>query len=175
MFCTRDILWVIINPGTTSCTKGGSFLHCPFCNFFDSKVVNSRSSEEGNAIRRRRECLGCQKRFTTFERIEEIPLVIKKRDGHKENFDRQKLLNSVLKACEKRSITGEKIEALALQIERELYNCLEQEIPSQILGEKILAGLRELDELAYLRFASVYRHYKDATSLVKEAESLLIK
>lgn len=147
-------------------------MHCPFCGYWDSKVVDSRSSEETNAIRRRRECLECQKRFTTYERIEEVPLVIIKKDGRREPFDRQKVLSGLLRACEKRPVPYAQLEKLVDTMERELRNRMEQEIKSTDIGELVMEGLKTIDEVAYVRFASVYRQFKDRKDWMRELQNL---
>ena len=148
-------------------------MNCPFCGHPDSKVLDSRASEEGTAIRRRRECLECEKRFTTYERIEEIPLVVVKKDGKREPFDRQKILNGLLKACEKRSVSFETLEHLTDQVERELRNRMDQEVASTVIGELIMEALREIDEVAYVRFASVYRQFTDVAKFMQELQELI--
>lgn len=150
-------------------------MHCPFCGYSDSKVMDSRASEDGNAIRRRRECLECQKRFTTYERIEESPLIVIKKDGRREPFDRQKILNGLVKALEKREVSFGAMEKLVDAIERELRNRMDQEVKSTVVGELVMEGLRELDEVAYVRFASVYRQFKDPATFLKEIQDLLAK
>jgi transcriptional repressor NrdR len=148
-------------------------MHCPYCGFPESKVVDSRASDEGSAIRRRRECLSCEKSFTTYERIEEVPLVVVKRDGRREPFDRQKILNGLLKACEKRPVSFETLDRLTDQVERELRNRMEQELPSTVIGELIMDALRSIDEVAYVRFASVYRQFKDVDKFLQELQALM--
>lgn len=150
-------------------------MHCPFCGCLDSKVIDSRASEEGNAIRRRRECLACQKRFTTYERVEEAPLIVIKKDGRREPFDRAKVLNGLVKACEKRPVSYATLEKLVNKVERELRNRMEQEVASSIVGELIMEGLKDIDEVAYVRFASVYRQFKDLGDLMRELQNLLGK
>lgn len=150
-------------------------MNCPFCGGLDSKVIDSRASEEGNAIRRRRECLVCQKRFTTYERIEEAPLMVIKKDGRREPFDRAKVLNGLVKACEKRPVAYATLEKLVNTVERELRNHMEQEVASTVVGELIMEGLKSVDEVAYVRFASVYRQFKDLGDLMHELQSLLGK
>lgn len=147
-------------------------MRCPHCKELESKVVDSRSCEDGNAIRRRRECIICQRRFTSYERLEERPLVVVKREGKRENFERKKILNGITKACEKRSISVEVIENLAAEIERELRDLDEREVSSVIIGEKIMTRLRTLDEVAYVRFASVYRQFADLNSFVNMIEQI---
>jgi len=154
---------------------GGIVLNCPFCGGLDSKVIDSRASEEGNSIRRRRECLFCQKRFTTYERIEEAPLIVVKKDGRREPFDRAKVLGGLVKACEKRPVTYGTLEKMVDSVERELRNRMEQEVTSSVVGELIMAGLKKIDEVAYVRFASVYRQFKDLEDLMLELQSLIGK
>ena len=140
-------------------------MKCPFCSFLDSKVVDSRNGKDGTSIRRRRECLKCNRRFTTYERIEEINLVIVKKDGRREGFDRSKIIDGLEKACEKRPISVEVIENLVSDLERELQETGEREVNSNVIGEILISKLYEIDEVAYVRFASVYRSFKDVTSL----------
>jgi transcriptional repressor NrdR len=148
-------------------------MRCPFCNHFDSKVIDSRASEDGNAIRRRRECLQCQKRFTTYERIEEAPLIVVKKDQRREAFDRQKILNGLLRACEKRPIPMNIVEQLVNSVEKELRNRMDQEISSEVIGELVMTGLKKIDEVAYVRFASVYRRFEDLATFMHELHTLL--
>ncbi len=148
-------------------------MHCPFCHFEESKVIDTRSTEEGSAIRRRRECISCKNRFTTYEKIEEIPLIVVKKDGTRESFNRNKVLNGLIRACEKRPVSLEQIEQLVDRIETYLNNNLEKEVPSQMIGEMIMDALKELDEVAYVRFASVYRQFKDIDSFIDELTKLL--
>ena len=148
-------------------------MKCPFCRHLENKVIDSRMSKDGSVIRRRRECLGCQRRFTTHERIEEImPMVIKK-DGGREPFDRNKILGGIQKACQKRPISAEDMEATVSRIEEFLQEKGEKEIPSSVIGEKIMQELHALDEVAYVRFASVYRSFKDLTDFMSEVKELL--
>lgn len=148
-------------------------MHCPFCGHPDSKVIDSRASDEMNAIRRRRECLICQKRFTTYERIEETPLVVVKKDGRREPFDRKKVIGGLVKACEKRPVAYAVMERLADSVERELRNRMDQEIKSSAIGELVMEGLKEIDDVAYVRFASVYRQFKDLAIFMEELQGLL--
>ncbi len=148
-------------------------MKCPFCSFLDSKVVDSRPAEEGGSIRRRRECLSCAKRFTTYETIESIPLIVIKRDGSRQAFDRQKLLGGLLHACDKRSVTIEQLDAIVSDVEQHLLNTLEREIPSTRIGELAMDGLRSVDAVAYVRFASVYRQFTDVTTFLTEVNKLL--
>ena len=136
-------------------------MKCPFCAYSESKVIDSRPAEEGATIRRRRECLACQKRFTTYEIIERMPLVVIKRDGSRQSFDRVKLINGMVRACEKRPVTLAQLEAIADEIEQELQSHLEREVSTVEIGEMVMSRIREVDEVAYVRFASVYRSFKD--------------
>ncbi len=148
-------------------------MRCPFCENPDTKVVDSRPTEEGQAIRRRRECEKCSKRFTTYEKQEGILLMVVKKDGRREVFDRTKILNGIIRACEKRPVPLEKIENVVNKIERGLNNLMEKEVQSDFIGELIMEELKDLDEVAYVRFASVYRQFKDVKTFVAEVEKLL--
>ncbi|NLM39719.1 MAG: transcriptional repressor NrdR [Firmicutes bacterium] len=147
-------------------------MRCPFCLHLDSKVLDSRQTEEGASIRRRRECTKCGKRFTTYERLDEIPLMVVKKDGRREPFSRQKILNGILRACEKRPISLQTIEAVVDKIEREVRSNLEQEVSSTAIGELVMQHLRDLDDVAYVRFASVYRQFKDIDEFLEEFAQL---
>jgi len=147
-------------------------MKCPFCGNLEDKVIDSRTSKEGNAIRRRRECLKCAKRFTSYERVEDIiPMVVKK-DGRREPFDRVKILTGLKKACEKRPIGTEILEGITDSIEKKLIGLGVKEIQSTWIGEEVMTSLRELDKVAYVRFASVYRQFKDINELMKEVKTL---
>ncbi|HHU23270.1 MAG TPA: transcriptional repressor NrdR [Clostridiales bacterium] len=148
-------------------------MKCPFCGYSESKVVDSRPAEEGATIRRRRECLSCQKRFTTYEIMERLPLLVIKRDGSRQTFDKMKLLNGMLRACEKRPVPMQDLENTATEIEQELQNSLEREITSTKIGELVMKRLKNLDEVAYVRFASVYRQFKDINTFMEELTKLL--
>lgn len=148
-------------------------MKCPFCAFPESKVIDSRPAEEGASIRRRRECLACQRRFTTYEIMERLPLVVVKRDGSRQTFDKSKLINSMLKACEKRSVALTQLEAIADDIEQSLQNELEREVSTAEVGEMVMNRLKNLDEVAYVRFASVYRQFKDINTFMEELSRLL--
>ncbi len=152
-------------------------MRCPFCGQSDSRVMDSRptSTVGGNSIRRRRECGGCGRRFTTYEKVDELPLAVVKKDGRRESFDRQKLLRGLIKACQKRPVPTDKLEAVVDHIERDLRNTVEQEVKSQYIGELVMENLRNLDEVAYVRFASVYREFRDAESFMEELKALLKK
>ena len=148
-------------------------MRCPYCGFEESKVVDSRSTDEGNRIRRRRECLQCMKRFTTHEIIEQLPVVVVKKDGSREVFDREKLLNGLLRACEKRPVSFDELERISEEIEQNLQNSLEREVSTEAIGEQVMDKLRSVDEVAYVRFASVYRQFKDIDTFMHELNKLL--
>lgn len=148
-------------------------MKCPYCDYLESKVVDSRPTEEGQAIRRRRECIGCSKRFTTYEKIEEIPIIVVKKDGNRQSYDRNKLLNGIIKSCEKRPVSIGDIERIVNDIEKNLSNSLEKEITSVEIGEMVMNKLKDLDEVAYVRFASVYRQFKDVNSFMNELKKIL--
>lgn len=148
-------------------------MKCPYCGFRESKVIDSRPTEEGSSIRRRRECLSCGKRFTTYETVESLPLVVIKRDGSRQTFDRRKVLDGMLRACEKRPVPLAELERLAAEIEQSLQNALEREIRTETVGEQVMEKLKGLDEVAYVRFASVYRQFKDVNSFMEELSKLL--
>jgi transcriptional repressor NrdR len=148
-------------------------MKCPFCANIDSKVVDSRDSETGEAIRRRRECLNCGKRFTTYERVETVPLFVLKKDGRREEFDRRKLLGGLLVATKKRDVAPSRLEALVDEIENQLRGRGSTEVPSREVGELVMERLREIDEIAYIRFASVYRSFKDASDMRSVLEEVL--
>jgi transcriptional repressor NrdR len=148
-------------------------LKCPECGYLDSKVLDSRPSEEGNTIRRRRECDKCHHRFTTYEKIEEYPIMVVKKNNVRQPFSREKVMNGLLRACEKRPISVEQIEEVVNQVEQELKNTLKKEVTSSDIGELVMKYLKELDEIAYVRFASVYRQFKDISVFVKEVNELL--
>ena len=148
-------------------------MKCPYCSFSESRVVDSRPAEEGATIRRRRECLSCQKRFTTYEIMERLPLIVVKKDGSRQTFDKQKLINGMLRACEKRPVPIADLQAVADEIELELQNSLEREIKTTDVGEMVMRGLKTLDEVAYVRFASVYRQFRDINTFMVELNKLL--
>ena len=148
-------------------------MRCPFCDSADTKVIDSRPTEEGHAIRRRRGCDKCNKRFTTYEKVEETILMVIKKDGRREAFDRAKILNGIIKACEKRPVTMAQMEAIVAEIEKTISNTMEKEIESYDIGELIMNHLKDVDEVAYVRFASVYRQFTDVNTFVKEIEKLL--
>ena len=148
-------------------------MKCPFCGKIDNKVIDSRLSKNNNVIRRRRECLICSRRFTTYEHIEETPVMIVKKDGRREAFNREKVRSGIQKACEKRDISANVIEEFLDDIERDLKEIGEKEIPSSMVGERIMTKLHDIDDVAYVRFASVYREFKDVNDFVSELKSLL--
>jgi transcriptional repressor NrdR len=150
-------------------------MKCPFCSEIENKVIDSRLSKDASVIRRRRECIMCHRRFTTYEHIEEIPIMIIKKDGRREVFNRDKIRSGIQRACEKRNISMNVIEEFLDDLERDLRETGEKEIPSHTLGEKIMNRLHELDDVAYVRFASVYREFKDVNDFVCELKSLLSK
>jgi transcriptional repressor NrdR len=148
-------------------------MKCPFCGEIDNKVIDSRLSKDGNVIRRRRECIICSRRFTTYEHIEEIPVMIIKKDGRREVFSREKVRSGLQRACQKRKISMNVIEDFLDELERDLRETGEKEIPSHTIGEKVMAKLHEIDDVAYVRFASVYREFKDVNDFVSELKNLL--
>jgi len=150
-------------------------MRCPFCKADNDKVVDSRGSESGAVIRRRRECLECQRRYTTYERVEEIPLRVVKKDGTRQPFERRKLIDGMMKACEKRPVPTEALEKIVLEIERKLADIAEREVPSREIGEMVMQALRDLDQVAYVRFASVYRAFKDINQFLEELRPMLEK
>lgn len=148
-------------------------MKCPFCGHPESKVVDSRPSDEGTSIRRRRECLVCHKRFTTYETMESLPLVVIKRDGSRQTFDKGKVLGGMLRACEKRPVPFDTLEAIANEIEQSLQNQMDREIPTTRIGEMVMERLKLVDEVAYVRFASVYRQFKDISTFMEELNKLI--
>ena len=148
-------------------------MRCPFCAHPESKVVDSRPSDEGSSIRRRRECLACHKRFTTYETMESLPLMVIKKDGSRQTFDKTKLLNGMIRACEKRPVSFATLEDMANEIEQVLQNEMDREIPSARIGELVMERLKKVDEVAYVRFASVYRQFKDISTFMAELNKLL--
>jgi transcriptional repressor NrdR len=150
-------------------------MKCPFCNHIEDKVVDSRESREGDAIRRRRQCLGCERRFTTYERIDEVPYMVIKKDGRREKFDRQKVLAGLLKACEKRPISMGRLAELVDQVEAKVTDSADREISTIEIGEMLMDTLRDLDKIAYVRFASVYRDFQDEQAFFNELKNLMKK
>lgn len=148
-------------------------MRCPYCGHRDSKVIDSRPTDDGEAIRRRRECTKCEERFTTYEKIETLPIMIIKKDKTRELFDRDKLIRGITRACEKRPVASEQIDAIADKIEASIQNSLEREVTTEQIGEKVMGYLKDIDEVAYVRFASVYRQFTDATTFIAEVNKLL--
>ena len=148
-------------------------MKCPFCGDQESKVVDSRHSEDGMSIRRRRECLACQRRFTTYEIVESLPIIVVKRDGSRQNFDRNKILNSMIRAFDKRRVDVKDLDRITTEIEQTIQNTLEREITTDKIGEMVMERLKPLDEVAYIRFASVYRRFQDVNSFMREISTLL--
>jgi len=150
-------------------------MRCPFCGHAEDRVIDSRPSEEGAAIRRRRECISCGSRFTTYEKIETLPLLVIKKDGTRQPFDREKLISGILKSCEKRPVSTAQVEELVSRIELQIQNALKREISSREIGEMVMEGLKSIDEVAYVRFASVYRQFRDVNSFLEELNEMLSK
>lgn len=148
-------------------------MKCPYCGHPESKVIDSRPADENASIRRRRECLSCAKRFTTYETVESLPIVVIKKDGSRQSFDRQKVLRGMIRACEKRPVSLAELERIADEIEQELQNSMEREIHTEAVGEKVMDRLRKVDQVAYVRFASVYRQFKDLDTFMAELNKLL--
>ena len=148
-------------------------MKCPYCGYQESKVVDSRHSDDGVSIRRRRECLSCQKRFTTYETVESLPIVVVKKDNSRQAFDRNKILNGMVRACEKRPVSMADLEAATMEIEQIIQNSLEREGSTEKIGELVMERLKPLDEVSYVRFASVYRQFKDINSFMHELNKIL--
>ena len=148
-------------------------MKCPYCAHLESKVVDSRPADEGASIRRRRECLSCRKRFTTYETMESLPLMVIKKDGSRQSFDRGKVMGGLIRACEKRPVSYPTLEGMVLEIEQSLQNQTDREVSSSQIGELVLERLKKLDEVAYVRFASVYREFKDISSFMAELDELM--
>ena len=148
-------------------------MKCPYCAYLESKVVDSRPADEGASIRRRRECLSCHKRFTTYETMESLPLMVVKKDGSRQSFDRSKVLGGLIRACEKRPVSYQTLENLVVEIEQVLQNQMDREISSAQIGELVMERLKKVDEVAYVRFASVYRQFKDINTFMAELNKLL--
>ena len=148
-------------------------MKCPYCGYQESKVVDSRHSEDNTSIRRRRECLSCQKRFTTYETVESLPMIVVKKDNSRQSFDRNKILNGMVRACEKRPVTMADLEKAADEIEQIIQNSLDREVSTEKIGELVMDRLKPLDEVAYVRFASVYRQFKDINSFMHELNKIL--
>jgi len=150
-------------------------MKCPYCSHLEDKVIDSRPTDEGATIRRRRECLGCQKRYTTYEKVEYMPLMVIKKDKSRQPYNREKLLNGIMRACEKRPVSIGEIDKLIDNVEARIYNTLEREVTSTEIGECLMNELRNLDEVAYVRFASVYRQFKDIDTFMDELQKIMTK
>ncbi|NLU52335.1 MAG: transcriptional regulator NrdR [Clostridiaceae bacterium] len=150
-------------------------MRCPYCSHEEDKVIDSRPTDEGATIRRRRECLNCHKRYTTYEKVENLPIMVIKKDGTRQPYDRDKVRKGILRACEKRSISINQIESILDAIETQINNSLEREVTSSFIGELVMDKLKELDEVAYVRFASVYRQFKDINTFMNELNKLLLE
>jgi transcriptional repressor NrdR len=148
-------------------------MKCPFCGHSETKVLDSRPTEDNTSIRRRRECINCMKRFTTYEKVEDIPVYVVKKDGTREPFDKRKILNGLLKSCEKRPVSIAEIEEIADDVEKHIYNTMQQEVNTNLIGELIMSRLKQLDDVAYVRFASVYRQFKDINTFMDELQKIL--
>ena len=148
-------------------------MKCPYCGYSESKVIDSRPADEGSSIRRRRECLSCSKRFTTYETVESLPMVVVKKDGSRQSFERRKVLGGMIRACEKRPVPLAELEKIAEEIEQDIQNSMEREISTVAIGEKVMDRLRNVDQVAYVRFASVYRQFKDIDTFMEELTKLL--
>jgi transcriptional repressor NrdR len=148
-------------------------MKCPFCSHSETKVLDSRPTEDNTSIRRRRECINCLKRFTTYEKVEDIPVYVVKKDGTREPFDKRKILNGLLKSCEKRPVSISDIDKIADEVEKQIYNTMQQEVTTNLIGELIMARLKKLDDVAYVRFASVYRQFKDINTFMDELQKIL--
>lgn len=150
-------------------------MRCPFCSFEESKVVDSRSTDDNTTIRRRRECLKCNKRYTTYEKVEDIPILVVKRDSTRENFNKEKIMNGLIRACQKRPVSRKQIEDLAEDVEKTISNKMITEVNSKVIGEMVMERLKNVDEISYVRFASVYREFKDINTFLEEIKSLVSK
>jgi len=149
-------------------------MKCPYCSHLEDKVIDSRPTDEGATIRRRRECLNCQKRYTTYEKVEYMPLMVIKKDKSRQPYNREKLLNGILRACEKRPVSIHQIENLIDNVEAKIYNTLQREVTSMAIGEKVMEELKKLDEVAYVRFASVYRQFQDIDTFMEELQKMKV-
>ncbi len=153
--------------------KGVEIMKCPFCGDTDSKVIDSRHSEDGQSIRRRRECMGCQRRFTTYEIVESLPIIVVKRNGSRQNFDRNKIYNSMIRAFDKRRVDAADLERITTEIEQTIQNSLVREISTDKIGDMVMERLKPVDEVAYIRFASIYHRFQDANSFMREISKFL--
>ena len=154
--------------------EGVDFMKCPFCSYEESKVVDSRSTDDNTTIRRRRECLNCNKRYTTYEKIEDIPILVIKKDSTRETFNKEKIINGLIIACQKRPVSRKQIEDIASDIEKNISNKMITEVASEYIGEMIMDRLKDVDEVSYVRFASVYRQFKDINTFMEEIKSLMM-
>ena len=150
-------------------------MKCPYCSYEESKVVDSRSTDDNNTIRRRRECLGCGKRYTTYEKIEDSPILVVKKDSTRENFNKEKIINGLIIACQKRPVSRKQIEDIASDVEKQISNGMLPEVQSENIGEMVMDRLKEVDEISYVRFASVYRQFKDINTFLEEIKNLMTK
>lgn len=148
-------------------------MRCPKCDFEETKVIDTRTTEDGKKVRRRRECISCTHRFTTYEKIEESPLLVVKRDGNRQEYNRNKIVNGIIRACEKRPITSDQINTIANNVEKAISNKFTEEIPAKEIGEFVMCELKKVDDVAYVRFASVYREFKDINTFMKELERMI--
>lgn len=148
-------------------------MKCPFCNYIESKVLDSRPTDDNISIRRRRECLKCQKRFTTYEKVEDIPVYVAKKDGRLEPFDKRKIMTGLIKSCEKRPVSLAIMEGVADEVEKQIYNTMQQEVSTDLIGELVMQKLKDVDDVAYVRFASVYRQFKDINTFMDELQKIL--
>jgi len=148
-------------------------MKCPYCQFIETKVVDSRPTDDGHTIRRRRECMSCNQRFTTYEKVEELPIIVVKKDNTRQAYNREKLLKGMIRACEKRPVSVAQLEHIADAIERELQNTMKREVPSPLIGEMVMNELKDIDEVAYVRFASVYRQFKDINTFMDEIKKMI--
>lgn len=148
-------------------------MKCPFCSYEESKVIDSRSTDDNTTIRRRRECLKCNKRYTTYEKIEDFPILVVKKDLTRENFNKEKIINGLIIACQKRPISRKQMEDIACEIEKNISNSMVTEIPSKDIGEMVMEKLKDIDEISYVRFASVYRQFKDINTFLEEIKNLM--
>jgi transcriptional repressor NrdR len=148
-------------------------MKCPYCQFIETKVVDSRPTDDGHTIRRRRECMSCNQRFTTYEKVEELPIIVVKKDNTRQAYNREKLLKGMIRACEKRPVSVAQLEHIADSIERELQNTMKREVPSPLIGEMVMNELKDIDEVAYVRFASVYRQFKDINTFMDEIKKMI--
>ena len=175
LFHANDLTLISITDILKKNVEGEQNMKCPYCNNPDTKVIDSRPADDGSSIRRRRACDECGKRFTTYEKVETIPLIVIKKDDNREQYDRRKIESGVLSACYKRPVSADQIQKFMEEVETEIFSREEKEIPSKVIGEIVMDKLKELDAFAYVRFASVYREFKDVNTFVEELKSILDK